>query len=106
MRNSLSLGLVLLSLAACKGNGPESSASNSAKKMAQSVSNFIIGSAYADDSGLPACDNNNAGKLALITANNSFKICQSGSWATVNLKGEKGDKGDTGDTGSQGAQGI
>lgn len=58
--------------------------------------------AVSSASDLPACDAAHADWLYYVEADKTFRVCQSGAWATIDLtgptgaKGVKGDKGDTG----------
>lgn len=66
---------------------------------------FPIEKSYATTIDLPDCDNKEEGKLYYVADGNTFKVCVSGAWTAISLKGDKGDTGDTGPQGTTGATG-
>jgi hypothetical protein len=56
-------------------------------------------------SGLPACAAGNNNQLVYVKDTLEFKVCSSGAWAAISIKGEKGDAGGAGAKGDSGAKG-
>ena len=60
------------------------------------------------DSGalLPACDSVNESQLVYLLDAKQFKVCKSGTWVTIDIKGEAGAKGSDGKNGIDGSDGL
>ena len=94
MRRLASIILSAALLAAC---GKLHQSSQSAKSGATDDP-WHGGMTVADDTALPPCDDAHAGDLVYVKSTKSFKTCDTGQWAVIDLKGDKGDKGDAGET--------
>jgi hypothetical protein len=69
------------------------------------VKSIFISKTISQVSALPSCDDTLEGQAYLILDTIDLKVCQSGNWTTINLKGAKGDTGNQGVAGPMGPQG-
>lgn len=111
----IAVSVVLFS--SCSGGGGGSGNSNNSKPSSIGSNNTDMpkmieaGRSVASSDQLPACDNNNSGKLYFLSSSNVFKTCNSSSWLDIDLTGQQGETGSqgpiglTGPQGPQGAQG-
>ena len=109
LRN-LILNLILLSLlAACTGGGGGgggpgtggTTSGDSGGTMAVSE----LGSLVQLLSSLPTCNSAIDGKIYYVSSSFEFKVCNSGTWDDIDVRGAAGATGATGATGSVGATG-
>lgn len=62
--------------------------------------------AYALVADAGDCNDDREGLLVYAKSEKSFYVCESGSWAAIELKGDKGDPGVAGAVGPTGEQGV
>ncbi len=65
----------------------------------------LISLAVAEMKALPICDAYSEGELAYTKAEKAFYVCGEGSWAEIDVRGEKGDQGAAGAQGVAGVDG-
>lgn len=69
------------------------------------VKHSFISLAVAEMKALPICDAYSEGELAYTKAEKAFYVCGEGSWAEIDVRGEKGDQGAAGAQGVAGVDG-
>lgn len=109
MRNTWIAWIVaLVSVAGCGGSdsdgGKKEPGFEGGKNPTGAASKFTS-FAVAAVSDLPTCKSEIEGSLAYLTSEKKFRVCASGAWTDVEVKGEAGKDGAQGPKGDAGAQG-
>ncbi|CAB5221254.1 hypothetical protein UFOVP244_118 [uncultured Caudovirales phage] len=109
IRNLLTLALSSLLLVSCGAkSGTDAAGLSDPKEVARAalpsaaMSNSILLNTAEE---LPVCDEAHKSQLAYIASTKQFQVCDKGTWAVVDVKGQAGDRGEKGDKGDQGVPG-
>lgn len=94
--------VVLFILFSCAEQDKQSSKLVKGKSSNKVPSLIAAGKFVEKASSLPACDNNNSGKLYFLSESHVFKTCNSTSWLDIDLQGPIGLTGPQGPVGPAG----
>lgn len=103
MKASLPTAALSLALSAC-GSGGSSNQSSAPAAASPQMTMALDSSA-----SLPACDDTHENQLVYLMDVKEFKSCKSGSWVSIEIRGEAGKdgaKGTDGTSGKDGADGL
>src|SRR5689334_18197581 len=107
MHRFLFCALVAIALAACGQVGPSKRKTPNEPLTApvppESNSNAW---AVASEMDLPTCDASRRGHIYFVESNETFHVCRSDGWATIELSGRDGEDGKDGKDGKAGVAGA
>jgi hypothetical protein len=106
----LGASLIALSCGSDKGsdvsadtqNGKSSEQQDNDEQTQNSLMTLVVATTAAE----PACVATNENQLIYVRDVGKFKVCASGVWSEVDIKGPKGDIGEKGDAGTAGVDGL